>query len=63
VFTNIPGPSAEIEMAGSKVLRCTASPPQGGQGVLAIGVISYNGHLVWTVTGTHASPRFIPSVC
>jgi hypothetical protein len=63
VFTNIPGPSAQIHMAGSKVLRWTASPPQAGKGVLAIGVISYNGHLIWTVTSTHISLRLIPRVC
>jgi hypothetical protein len=40
-----------IEMDGSRVLRWTASPPQAGKGVLGIGMISYDGHLVWTVTG------------
>jgi hypothetical protein len=51
VLTNVPGPQDSIQMDGVEVLRWTASPPQAGKGVLGIGMISYNGKLVWTVTG------------
>jgi hypothetical protein len=49
-----------IEMDGVEVLRWTASPPQAGRGVLGIGMISYNGKLVWTVTGESCYALRIP---
>jgi hypothetical protein len=57
VLTNVPGPQDSIQMDGVEVLRWTASPPQAGKGVLGIGMISYNGKLVWTVTGKDAIHR------
>jgi hypothetical protein len=51
-----------IEMDGVEVLRWTASPPQAGRGVLGIGMISYNGKLVWTVTGMHRSGLYIRAI-
>ncbi|EPQ53700.1 hypothetical protein GLOTRDRAFT_139840 [Gloeophyllum trabeum ATCC 11539] len=50
VLTNVPGPSSPFDVDGAEVLRWTASPPQAGKGTLGLGMISYNGHLVWTVT-------------
>jgi hypothetical protein len=51
VLTNVPGPGTPIDIEGAEVLRWTASPPQAGKGVLGLGILSYNGHLIWTVTG------------
>ncbi|TFK49306.1 hypothetical protein OE88DRAFT_1683145 [Heliocybe sulcata] len=50
VLTNVPGPASPFDVDGAEVLRWTASPPQAGKGTLGLGMISYNGHLVWTVT-------------
>ncbi|EIN09069.1 hypothetical protein PUNSTDRAFT_120513 [Punctularia strigosozonata HHB-11173 SS5] len=50
VLTNVPGPPGAIDVEGARILRWTASPPQAGKGTLGIGMISYDGHLVWTVT-------------
>jgi hypothetical protein len=44
-------------MDDTEVIRWTASPPQAGKGVLGIGMISYNGHLVWTVTADKTSGK------
>lgn len=49
VLTNVPGPAMPISIEGHEVGRWTASPPQAGKGVIALGIISYNGHLTWTV--------------
>lgn len=37
ILTNIPGPPESAELAGSRILRWTALPPQGGRGTVAIG--------------------------
>ncbi|KDQ60054.1 hypothetical protein JAAARDRAFT_56054 [Jaapia argillacea MUCL 33604] len=50
VLTNVPGPPMPIDIDGVEILRWAASPPQAGKGTLGLGMISYNGHLIWTVT-------------
>jgi hypothetical protein len=50
VLTNVPGPAMPISIDGHEIMNWTASPPQAGKSVIALGIISYNGHLVWTVT-------------
>jgi len=50
VLTNVPGPASTFDIGGAEVLRWNVSPPQAGKGTLGLGMISYNGHLVWTVT-------------
>jgi hypothetical protein len=49
LFTNVPGPSSPIYQDGVEVKRWLALPPQLGNGTLAIGMITYNGSLSWTI--------------
>lgn len=38
ILTNIPGPPESAELAGSRILRWTALPPQGDKGTVGIGM-------------------------
>ncbi|GJJ11499.1 hypothetical protein Clacol_005732 [Clathrus columnatus] len=49
IFTNVPGPTAPLEICGVKAIKWCALPPQAGKGTLGIGVISYNGGLCVSV--------------
>ncbi|PQM46760.1 Putative diacylglycerol O-acyltransferase [Mycobacterium talmoniae] len=42
-MTNVPGPQAQMYIAGTKLLETYAVPPLLYNQVLAIGVTSYNG--------------------
>lgn len=43
LMTNVPGPQAQMYVAGTKLLETYAVPPLLHNQVLALGVTSYNG--------------------
>ncbi len=49
LITNVPGPQAQVYIAGTKVLETYAVPPLLANQVLAIGVTSYRGMLYFGV--------------
>ena len=49
LITNVPGPQAQMYIAGAKLLEAYAVPPLLHDQVLALGVTSYNGMVYYGI--------------
>ncbi|OBJ73283.1 wax ester/triacylglycerol synthase family O-acyltransferase [Mycobacterium sp. 1274756.6] len=57
LMTNVPGPQAQMYVAGTKLLEAYAVPPLLHNQVLAIGVTSYNGRMYFGINADREAMR------